>query len=39
MDLRKKYEDEADRMATKPRFGYFSIYPPQRAAKTDFKKT
>lgn len=37
--LRKKYQNEADLIGSRQRFGFFSIPPSNRAGKTDFTKT
>lgn len=37
--LRKTYETDVDLMSTKSRFGFFSLPPSHKAAKTDFSST
>lgn len=36
--LRKTYLEQADSIATKPRFGFFSIPPSHTAGITDFAR-
>lgn len=37
--LKEKYVVDADAMASKSRFGYFSLLPSHTAAHTDFPQT